>query len=37
LVAIEQYRNGLISLGNMAEFLEISKQEGAEFAELSWD
>jgi len=27
LVAIEQYKNGLISLGKMAEFLEISKQE----------
>ena len=27
LVAIEQYRNRLISLGKMAEFLEISKQE----------
>ncbi len=27
IVAIEQYRNGLISLGKMAEFLEISKQE----------
>jgi len=27
LVAIEQYQNGLISLGKMAEFLEISKQE----------
>ena len=27
LVAIEQYRNGLISLGKMADFLEISKQE----------
>jgi predicted HTH domain antitoxin len=27
LVAIEQYKNGLISLGKMAEFLEITKQE----------
>ena len=27
LVALEQYKNGLISLGKMAEFLEISKQE----------
>jgi predicted HTH domain antitoxin len=27
LVAIEQYKNGSISLGKMAEFLEISKQE----------
>ena len=27
LVAIEQYRNGLISLGKMAELLEISKEE----------
>ena len=27
LVAIEQYKNGLISLGKMAEFLEISKKE----------
>ena len=27
LVAIEQYKNGFISLGKMAEFLEISKQE----------
>jgi predicted HTH domain antitoxin len=27
VVAIEQYKNGLISLGKMAEFLEISKQE----------
>ena len=27
LVAIEQYKNGLISLGKMADFLEISKQE----------
>ena len=27
LVAIEQYRDGLISLGKMAEFLEISKEE----------
>jgi len=27
LVAIEQYKNGLISLGKVAEFLEISKQE----------
>jgi predicted HTH domain antitoxin len=27
LVAIDQYKNGLISLGKMAEFLEISKQE----------
>ena len=26
-VAIEQYKNGLISLGKMAEFLEISKKE----------
>jgi predicted HTH domain antitoxin len=27
LVALEQYKNGSISLGKMAEFLEISKQE----------
>ena len=27
LVAIDQYKNGLISLGKMAEFLEISKHE----------
>ncbi len=27
LVAIEQYKKGAISLGKMAEFLEISKQE----------
>jgi len=27
LVALEQYKMGLISLGKMAEFLEISKQE----------
>lgn len=27
VVAIEQYKNGLISLGKMAEFLEISKKE----------
>ncbi|CAA6822974.1 MAG: Unknown protein [uncultured Sulfurovum sp.] len=27
LVALEQYKNGLISLGKMAEFLEISKEE----------
>ena len=27
LVAIEQYKKGLISLGKMAEFLEISKKE----------
>ena len=27
LVAIEQYTKGLISLGKMAEFLEISKKE----------
>ena len=27
LVALEQYKTGLISLGKMAEFLEISKQE----------
>jgi len=27
LVAIEQYRNGSISLGKMAEFLEIPKHE----------
>ena len=26
-VAIEQYRNGLISLGKMAQFLEIEKKE----------
>ena len=26
-VAIEQYKKGTISLGKMAEFLEISKQE----------
>ena len=26
-VVIEQYKNGLISLGKMAEFLEISKKE----------
>ena len=26
-VAIEQYKNGLISLGKMAEFIEISKKE----------
>ena len=26
-VAIEQYKSGLISLGKMAEFLEISKKE----------
>ena len=26
-IAIEQYQNGLISLGKMAEFLEISKKE----------
>ncbi len=27
LVAIEQYKDGLISLGKMAEFLEITKKE----------
>lgn len=27
LVAIEQYKHGLISLGKMAEFLEITKKE----------
>jgi len=27
VVAIEQYKTGLISLGKMAEFLEISKKE----------
>ncbi|HIP50768.1 MAG TPA: hypothetical protein EYG94_01665 [Campylobacterales bacterium] len=27
VVAIEQYKNGLISLGKMAEFLEINKKE----------
>ena len=27
LVVLEQYKNGLISLGKVAEFLEISKQE----------
>ena len=27
LVAIEQYKKGIISLGKMAEFLKISKQE----------
>lgn len=27
VVAIEQYKHGLISLGKMAEFLEISKKE----------
>lgn len=27
VVAIEQYKNGLISLGKMAEFLEIDKNE----------
>lgn len=27
VVALEQYKNGLISLGKMAEFLEISKKE----------
>lgn len=27
VVAIEQYKNGLISLGKMAEFLEIDKDE----------
>ena len=27
VVALEQYRHGLISLGKMAEFLEISKKE----------
>jgi len=27
IVAIEQYKNGLISLGKMAEFLEIDKNE----------
>ena len=27
VVAIEQYKNGLISLGKMAEFLEIKKTE----------
>ena len=27
VIAIEQYQNGLISMGKMAEFLSISKQE----------
>jgi len=27
IVALEQYKHGLISLGKMAEFLEISKKE----------
>jgi len=27
LVALEQYKNGLISLGKMAEFLDINKKE----------
>ncbi len=27
LVVLDQYKNGLISLGKVAEFLEISKQE----------
>lgn len=31
-VAIDQYRNGLISLGKMAEFLDISKKEAQHLA-----
>lgn len=39
VVAIEQYKNGLISLGKMAEFLEISKKEAMSLVnrlELDW-
>ena len=32
-VAIEQYKNGLISLGKMAEFLEIDKKEAMELVD----
>ncbi len=33
MVAIDQYKNGMISLGKMAEFLEISKQEARSLVE----